>query len=34
VDIQNATREFSNGVLNNTQRVAIISQLNASFAIV
>jgi len=34
VDIQNATRKSSHGVLNNTQRVAIISQLNVSFAIV
>jgi hypothetical protein len=34
VDIQSATREFSNGVLNNIQRVATISQLNVSFAIV
>jgi hypothetical protein len=34
VDIQSATREFSNEVLNNIQRVVIISQLNAFFAIV
>jgi hypothetical protein len=34
VDIQNATRKSSNRVLNNIPRVATISQLSASFAIV